>query len=183
MPARSVLLFLGYASFKDVLAKYVKKKKMMLDVGCGSSRLGEDLLKDGYKSVRCVDSCAVVVNQMKAKYASLPPGTLIYQVDNILTLEGYGDASVDTAIAKGSFDALLTQKYSREMISLAVKSLHRVLKPKGILFVISHSEARAALFPPNAWKVTMHKIEAPRVNDVTPDDPYYYLYACAKNEL
>ena len=36
---------------------------------------------------------------------------------------------------------------------------------------------------PNAWKVTMHKIEAPRVNDVTPDDPYYYLYACAKNEL
>lgn len=43
----------------------------VLEVGAGSSRLSEDMYKDGIKHITCTDLSTIAVNHMKERFANM----------------------------------------------------------------------------------------------------------------
>ncbi|KAH8097637.1 methyltransferase [Aureococcus anophagefferens] len=134
------------------------------------------MVNDGYANVRCVDNCAVVVEQMSAKYGAL--GGLTFGATT-RGRRGVADGSVDCVVDKGTLDAVLCGEDSREGSAQLLAAALRVLKKKGVLLIVSHSKARAALIPPGAWKVATHDVAAPALDDAKPATTHY-VYACTK---
>ena len=82
-------------------------------------------------------------------------------------------------VDKGTLDAVLCGEDSREGSAQLLAAALRVLKKKGVLLIVSHSKARAALIPPGAWKVATHDVAAPALDDAKPATTHY-VYACTK---
>lgn len=56
-----------YTGLKDWISQYVRKDDNILMVGCGNSRLSEDMFDDGFASLTNIDVSRVVIDQMAAR--------------------------------------------------------------------------------------------------------------------
>ena len=66
----SVLIRYGeYNNLCGILHKYVKTADQILMVGCGNSRLSEDMYDVGYHNITNVDISDVVIRQMMERNA------------------------------------------------------------------------------------------------------------------
>lgn len=59
-----------------------------------------------------------------------------------------------------------------------VATLHRVLKKRGVLLVVSHATDRGALFDAATWDVATHDVASPEPGRT--DDPNFHVFACVK---
>ena len=59
--------FQRYSALKEIITKFIKPQDKILNVGCGNSRLSEEMYEDGYKHIVNIDFSPVVVNAMKEK--------------------------------------------------------------------------------------------------------------------
>lgn len=57
-----------YSGLKDWISQYVRKDDNILMVGCGNSRLSEDMFDDGFITLTNIDVSRVVIDQMIARY-------------------------------------------------------------------------------------------------------------------
>lgn len=57
-----------YSGLKDWISQYVRKDDNILMVGCGNSRLSEEMFDDGFTTLTNIDVSRVVVEQMIARY-------------------------------------------------------------------------------------------------------------------
>ena len=57
-----------YSGVKDLIQQYVKRTDHILMLGCGNSRLSEDMYDDGFTTVANIDISKVVIDQMVEKY-------------------------------------------------------------------------------------------------------------------
>ena len=62
--------YLRWAALAIVVRKHIRTNVDVLVAGCGNSRMGADMITDGYKYVMCVDISLVVVKQMIEYYAT-----------------------------------------------------------------------------------------------------------------
>ena len=85
-----------YSGVRDLINQYIKREDIILNVGCGNSRLTEDMFEDGkqfftlfqvnncsmwslgYTSITNIDISRVVIEQMMGRYRDKP--TLQWQV-------------------------------------------------------------------------------------------------------
>ena len=63
----------SYAGIKDVITQYIEPFFQILNVGCGNSKLSEEMFKDGYKSITSGDISNTVVKQMNETYYTKIP--------------------------------------------------------------------------------------------------------------
>jgi len=167
--------FLRYASFKHVFEKFVPDKAAaIVDVGCGNSRLVQDLQSDGYVNARGVDDCGVVIDQMRSL-----GGRGAYDVDDV-ALGGVADASLDAVVSKGTLDTVLCGEGSAANAKRAVAAWHKKLKAGGALLVVAPSGAyRAAHFSgQGAWAVDVVEVDSPEKVDGAP--ARHFVYCCVK---
>ena len=73
-------------------------------VGCGNSKMSEDMTKDGYPWITNIDIANIVVNKMSSHYASNLASNEFATID--ATRMSFRDNSYDFCIDKGTFDAL-----------------------------------------------------------------------------
>lgn len=136
-----------------VVAPYMPRKEGgVLNVGCGNSRLAEELHVDGYRNVTNVDISATVISQMAKRHSSL--GQQFLQMD--ITKMTFPDESFDVAIDKGTFDALYSG--SLPAVSAGVAEIKRVLKPTGVFICVTfgNEATRRELKAANwAWYKTL----------------------------
>lgn len=64
----SVLLLQRYSGLKAWISQYVRKDDNILMVGCGNSRLSEDMFDNGYTTITNIDISRVVIDQMITRY-------------------------------------------------------------------------------------------------------------------
>uniref|UniRef100_A0A7S3K5J8 Methyltransferase type 11 domain-containing protein n=1 Tax=Aureoumbra lagunensis TaxID=44058 RepID=A0A7S3K5J8_9STRA len=178
-----------YSGLSEIMSKYIKRDDAILMAGCGNSRMTEDMIEDGYTSITNIDVSRVVIDQMKEKYKD-KKDTFIYQIMNVCGLE-FPDESFDAIIAKGVMDAILCGEGSTANVAKMCMEASRVLKPNGVLFIVSYG------FPDNrlqyldnedySWKVSTHTVPKPTVsaasgvaNDTADASSVHYIYVCQK---
>ena len=51
-----------YFGVRDTITQYIKPSYNILILGCGNSKLGEELFEDGFKNIISVDYCEEVID-------------------------------------------------------------------------------------------------------------------------
>ncbi|TFK39915.1 S-adenosyl-L-methionine-dependent methyltransferase [Crucibulum laeve] len=101
--------FKSYSELAHLIHDLVPdKSSRILMLGCGNSRLSEEMWEDGYKNIVNTDYSNVVIEQMRLRHKERRPEMEWHEMDvRNLTFE---DNSFDVAIDKGTMDAMMTAK-------------------------------------------------------------------------
>lgn len=148
----------------------------VLNIGCGNSRLAEELYNDGYGNIMNIDISQVLIDKMRRNFAE-HAGLKFKQMD--ITHMTFADDSFDVIFDKGTLDALYTG--DAELVKLAVPHIFRVLKPGGLFVSMSFGSASTR----SQLNATGSEDEAPgwasfRTTVVDREGQFFYLYTMTK---
>eukprot|EP01016_Furgasonia_blochmanni_P043865 TRINITY_DN6023_c0_g1_i9.p1 TRINITY_DN6023_c0_g1~~TRINITY_DN6023_c0_g1_i9.p1 ORF type:complete len:108 (+),score=36.40 TRINITY_DN6023_c0_g1_i9:148-471(+) len=60
-----------YEGVKDIVTQYITPESKILNVGCGSSRMSEEMVDSGYKNIINIDISQVLIEAMQDFYKDL----------------------------------------------------------------------------------------------------------------
>ncbi|KAH7664981.1 Endothelin-converting enzyme 1 protein [Dioscorea alata] len=174
--------FKDYSHFQHLLRRHIHPSYSVLELGCGNSRLCEELFKDGVTDITCIDLSDVAVNRMRERLlVSGLHGIKVLQAD-MLELP-FSSQSFDLVIEKGTMDVLFVDSGdpwnpNPSTVSKVMKMLegvHKVLKPQGTFISITFGQPhfRRPLFesPGFTWSVEW---------DTFGDGFHYFFYFLKK---
>jgi ubiquinone/menaquinone biosynthesis C-methylase UbiE len=130
-----------WASEKVLLERHFSKDQRILELGCGGGRVALGLLRSGYREVVATDFSPIMVSLARAVLADHDESweKLVEQQDAIALT--YPDASFDRAIF--AFNGLMCLP-SRAHRLAALRSIHRILKPDGLLLFTASDREKGA---------------------------------------
>lgn len=182
-----------YSSLRPHFHRLLTPRSKILNAGCGSSTLSEEMWKDGYKNQVNIDISGVVIDQMieRTEAAILsstpeqspaddlqeqvqtphPKGahpTMTFEVMDSTNLE-FQDESFDAVIDKGLIDTLLCYPTSEDTVTAFLTGVARVLRPGGKLFCVSVGTPSERLMildnQDYSWKVESFAVKKPRISE------------------
>lgn len=125
-----------YKGIRECLAPLIGAKTKILVVGCGNSRLSEEILNDKKpKKVVSVDISSVVIEQMEDNYRDEPK--LQFATMDVTKLE-FQNESFDLIVDKGCLDSLLCSDEADRNADLALSEYFRVLSATGTVVCVSY---------------------------------------------
>ena len=139
--------FREYESFRHLVERSCAPSSRILVVGCGNSRLSEDLVTvSGLQNVTSTDLSEVVVERMRAAALARGVPEVTWAVADMLALP-FPEASFDVIIEKGTLDVFLVDNvdpWSVEpgiaaRVACVLQECHRVLTPTGALLSVTFS--------------------------------------------
>jgi SAM-dependent methyltransferase len=130
MYARTATQIGLWESERIMVQRYFALTDDLLEVGCGGGRAGLGMLKLGYTGLQLTDFSEAMVSITRGVLADINPtwAALVAQQD--ATALTYSDASFDGVIY--AFNGLMCLP-DRDARLAALRSIHRVLRPLGIL--------------------------------------------------
>jgi SAM-dependent methyltransferase len=162
-------------------------------LGCGSSRLTEELYSAEYTSIANIDFSAVVIKQMQERHAE--KRTLSWQVMDVTEKLEFPDGLFDSCVDKACLDSILCGESSTNSIANSLYNVIRVLKPHGVFLLVSHWGPEKWLGylerEEYNWTVTVQCVPRPVLggsgepeeqDTQSYDDPsaVFFLYICQK---
>eukprot|EP00831_Metopus_contortus_P050327 TRINITY_DN4233_c0_g1_i4.p1 TRINITY_DN4233_c0_g1~~TRINITY_DN4233_c0_g1_i4.p1 ORF type:complete len:202 (-),score=33.87 TRINITY_DN4233_c0_g1_i4:121-726(-) len=170
------------------LEQYIKPEHQILNVGCGSSRLSEEMYKEGFQHITNVDISPTVIKQLHERYKE-ESATMKFQVMDVRKLE-FNAGTFDVVIDKGTLDCILCGEGSKASSDLMLREVYKVLSPSGIYICISYGVPtfREPILMKSEWNWTLTvekvaKITLPPSKEKTdPNDPknFHYIYILQK---
>jgi ubiquinone/menaquinone biosynthesis C-methylase UbiE len=129
----------------------------ILMVGCGNSKLSEQMYESNYQNIVNIDISEVIINKMKEQCKETCPKMEFFEMD--ATNMKFPDNEFDFIIDKGTLDALMCAEDDEIPIKL-VQEMFRVTKPGKYFSVISHGgpDERNYFFS-EALPITNYKYE------------------------
>lgn len=109
----------------EEFSKYVKRDRVILDIGCGYGRTLDELYHNGYRNLIGIDFSKGMIERGKQQFPYLD---LRVKEDAEIALP---DASVDAVILFAVLTCIRTDEEQRELLA----EIKRILKPQGILYV------------------------------------------------
>lgn len=154
----------NYKFMRDIVSQYIQEPKetKMLNVGCGISKLPEELYNDGFRDIISIDFIDEVVTEMRQKFnEKMPKGFLFLKMD-ALDMD-FTDQVFSAAVDKGTLDSVFSGFRSTQNAHKYLSEIYRVLDNNGIFFCLSYREPkeRIRFFERFDWKVKVHKIYRP----------------------
>ncbi|KAH7820389.1 putative protein kinase domain protein [Monocercomonoides exilis] len=153
-----------YIALKPIINAEIKKDANILHIGCGTSRVGEEMYADGYQHIVNTDFSPKAIEIMKAKVSDKPG--LQYAVEDVLDLLEQPESQYDAVIGKGCFDSILCTETSFKNAQNMLAGVAKVLKPGGVYVEISYKgrEDGYPYFqtPELPWKAKMQTIIRPK---------------------
>ena len=120
---------------KDIITQAINQPKAnILVVGCGTSRMSEELFDDGFLNVQSIDISYSAIKLMEDLYQERPK--LVFKQMDVRNLK-YKDGVFDCVIDKACLDALVCGP--KNTVSQALNEIYRVLSPTGKYITISHA--------------------------------------------
>ena len=152
-----------YLDLCHVLHKYLKPQNKVLVIGCGNSKLSEDLYDAGIHAIDNIDISEVVIKQMTARNKDKRPN-MTYHVMDMLNVE-YKDGLFDCVLDKGTLDAVFTDETEKtfEKVDKLFNEVERILKIGGRYVCVSlaqeHILDKLMLSFESGWVVRVHKVD------------------------
>ena len=152
-----------YLDLCHVLHKYLKPPNKILVVGCGNSKLSEDLYDAGIRNISNIDISEVVIKQMAPRNKEKRPH-MSFTVMDVLRMD-YSAAQFDCVLDKGTLDALFTDQTREtvEKVDRLFSEVERVLKVGGRYVFVSlaqeHILVKVMVCFGSGWMVRVHKVE------------------------
>lgn len=125
-----------YAGLRELIAKACPNKgARILHLGCGSSRLGEDLYDDGYKDIMNVDICETAVEKMRRRNDQQRPD-MRWKVADAADLACFSDKSFDLVVDKGTLDTVACMRKNL-LVARMLAEVTRVLDEGGTYLLVT----------------------------------------------
>lgn len=128
---------------------HVKPTHTVLHVGCGSSRMAEDMYAAGYRKQTNIDFSHVVIEQQLAYYGQkAPPGNLPgveWQCMDACDMAAFSDERFHVVLDKGTLDTIVCGEDFVRRADAYLRGVERILKPGGHFVAICHGEPRVRL--------------------------------------
>lgn len=130
-----------WASERVLIERYLSKQADLLELGCGGGRVALGLLRLGYPHVTATDFSPLMVSVTRAALADHDPAWARRAEIQDATSLTYPDGSFDGALY--AFNGLMCLPGQRERLA-ALRSIHRVLKPRGLLIFTAPDREKGA---------------------------------------
>jgi EEF1A lysine methyltransferase 4 len=176
-----------WTGIREVFIHHVQPQHRILHIGCGNSKLAEDMHEDGYVNSVNIDISQVVIRAMQERYREMS-GLEFRHMDG-KKME-FKDKSFDVIIDKGTMDTILCGENSTGNTQRYLGDVSRVLADHGTFLVVSYGQpAQRQPYldkPEFRWDITVHQVAKPSIpTNPTPsedkDTPnVHYIYVCKK---
>ena len=151
-----------YADLCHVLHKYLKSSCRILVVGCGNSKLSEQLYDAGFQLIDNIDISEVVIRQMSSQNKLKRPKMTFSKMD--LLHMTYEESFFDCVLDKGTLDAIFsnTDDETIQNVDQMFTEIERVLKIAGRYICITlaqdHILKKIVGKFELGWLVRVHKV-------------------------
>jgi len=176
-----------WSGVSELVKPFITPTSQILVVGCGNSRLSEDMFDEGYTNITNVDISMVAIKSMQEKYRD-KVGMTYAQMD-VRSMDS-PDASFNVVVDKGTLDSVLCGESSTGNVQKALNEITRVLDSKGVYVCISHGQPSYRLSylqrPEFGWDVKVHTVLKPMMGmqqdsaNQEEKDNVHYVYICTK---
>jgi ubiquinone/menaquinone biosynthesis C-methylase UbiE len=181
----------NYSSLKTLINTLLTEKDgKILMLGCGNSKLSEEMYLDGYKNICNIDRCGIVISQMFNRNIEKPE--MSWEVMDCTKLT-YESNTFDYLIDKCTLDTLLCSKNPFMMAAWTVNEVQRVLKPGGYFLCISFGSPKERMnhfqkphlsfgieYCPMIASFPTEEAMMEYFGNDNVDDPVYNVYVCCK---
>ena len=173
-----------YDTLKEKIIDYIKPEDEILNIGCGTSKLAEDLYIDEIKNVTNIDFSENAIKIMEDRYKEQKV-EMKYKKMNAMNMEEFHNGMFNIVFDKALLDSVLCGENALPLVEKMINEIHRVLVNGGYYIVVSNGneDTRKHLFNPEMWEYKMIEIEKPSKVVVLDDkDPknYHYIYILTK---
>ena len=165
------------------------KNDKILNIGCGNSKLSEDLSEEGYEDITNIDFSHKVISIMEQTYKEKFP-KMKFQVMDVLDMKEIPSASFNTVLDKGTLDCILCGDNSVPNAAKMMAEIFRVLTPGGHYRVITYGdpEVRKKYLETQSWaSLNVDKLAKPSAavsSTINADENdlknFHYIYTMAK---
>jgi len=178
-----------WAGVKDTFTQFIQASHNILVVGCGNSRLSEELYEEGYHNITNIDISGTVIKAMQEKYRD-KPGMSYKQMDS-RALE-MPEATFNVVIDKAMLDAILCGEGSTHNAQKMLTEVAKALVPNGVYITVSHGQPSYRLTylqrPEFGWTVKTFTVQKPMMGmtaslSADDKDSVHYIYVCVKGEV
>ncbi|XP_024529589.1 EEF1A lysine methyltransferase 4 [Selaginella moellendorffii] len=174
--------FKDYSQFQHLIHAHCSgKNAKILELGCGNSRMSEDMYRDGFTDITATDLSPVAVESKRRRCSDLNYGIKVLVAD-IMDMP-FKDASFDVVIEKGVMDVLFVDSGSpwdpepqtRARVDATLKEVHRVLGANGVFISIAFGQPhfRRPFFEASDFEWSMEY-------STFGDSFHYYFYTLRK---
>ena len=173
-----------YETLKEKIIEYIKPEDQILYVGCGTSKLAEDLYIDEIRNVTNIDFSENAIKIMEDRYKEQKV-EMKYKRMNVTNMEEFTNESFNIVFDKALLDSVLCGENALPIVDKMINEIYRVLVNGGYYIVISNGneDTRKHLFNNDMWDYKMLEIEKPsKVVVLDEKDPknYHYIYILTK---
>ena len=170
--------YLKFSDLKTYLANVPRDGKPALDVGCGTSKLCEELIKEGkFKNVYGIDFSYNAINTMKERDEIDGLNYMVMDATNM----HFEDNFFSCALDKGTIDAVMSGKMGLQTAKNILLEVYRVLSSKGVFVVVSSIPQLIYLGMLESakcdWKIEYHELKSAEKSDVMS----MWVYTLTKN--
>ena len=153
-----------YKMIRDVMTQYVQdlSKAKLLTVGCGISKLPEDLYNDGFRNIVNIDISEDCVTKMRSHFNEKMPKTFLFLKMDATDMD-FTDGVFTHVLDKGLLDSIMSGYRSTENVRKYLSEVFRVLDKNGKYFCLSYRppDDRMQFIQSFGWEVSVHKIYRP----------------------
>ena len=173
-----------YDTLKEKIIDYIKPEDQILNIGCGTSKLAEDLYIDEIRNVTNIDFSENAIKIMEDRYKEQKV-EMKYKRMNVTNMEEFTNESFNIVFDKALLDSVLCGENALPIVDKMINEIYRVLVNGGYYIVISNGneDTRKHLFNNDMWDYKMLEIEKPsKVVVLDEKDPknYHYIYILTK---
>eukprot|EP00928_Gymnodinium_smaydae_P072785 TRINITY_DN56083_c0_g1_i1.p1 TRINITY_DN56083_c0_g1~~TRINITY_DN56083_c0_g1_i1.p1 ORF type:complete len:208 (+),score=50.63 TRINITY_DN56083_c0_g1_i1:94-717(+) len=175
-----------WAGLKDTLLEYIRTNNAILMLGCGNSRLSEEMYEEGYQNITNIDASSVVIKAMQEKYRDKQGMTYVQMDGRAMEL---ADGSYNIVLDKACLDAILCGEGSTHNAQKLLQEISRVLTSDGVYIAVSHGQPSYRLTylqrPEFGWTVKIFTVQKPMMGmtaslSTEDKDNVHYVYVCVK---
>ncbi|KAN0009783.1 hypothetical protein ACTFIU_007086 [Dictyostelium citrinum] len=171
----------GYPTLKEFLNKFFKKKDKILMLGCGNSKLGEDMNDDEFIDIINMDYSEPLIEYMKERTKGRV-GLEYLTIDGRDMKPFFKDNEFDHVFDKGTLDAVMCSDDDNENAKKILLEVSRIIKPGGFFIVMTYGspESRLPLLnnPIHNWTTSLRMAGS---NENSQMNQCHYIYICNKN--